>query len=89
MIPSRPSTLYGMDVIVTPDHPKMQLSERVCEILAPDFIKDMNTWMLGFFGMTNAVKDGETLVSQTAGRLFMNPRTYQNLRASLSTPKEP
>jgi hypothetical protein len=75
------NTLYGMRVIVTPDRPKMQLSPRVCEVLAPEFIAETNAWMLRFFGTTNLLNDGAVLVHE--GQSFtMNPRTAARLRAA-------
>jgi hypothetical protein len=65
----------AIDVIVSPDIPKMRLSERVCEVLAPDFIIETNAWMLQFFGTTNAVGDGEVRMLP-GGKAMMNPRTY-------------
>lgn len=73
----------GFAIILSQDSPKMQLSERVKEVLSPEFIEETNAWMLGFFGVTNLLKDGETLVSEMLGTITMNPRTFQQLKAAL------
>lgn len=71
--------LGGIDVVVSPDQPKMQLGAAVCEVLNPAFIAEMNAWMRDFFGTTNLIPDGETVI--VGGRqMFMNPRTYARLK---------
>lgn len=68
-------TFAGLRVVVQ-EIPKMQLSERVCEVLAPDFIAEMNAWMHGFFGTHDCLRMGSTLV--------VNKRTYTALRQMAS-----
>lgn len=74
-------TLNGLRVFVIQDAPKMQLSDRVCEVLKPDFIAEMNAWLLDFFGTTNPIADGQSFISNSS--VFVNPRTYESLRQDL------
>lgn len=76
-------TFDGLKVYVTPDRPKMQLSPRVREVLAPDFIAETNEWMARFFGMWNQVPDGDFIVNHLAGCVYMNPRTYERFKAAV------
>lgn len=71
-------SISGMRVVVHPDAPKLQLSARVCEILNPDFIAEINAWMIDFFGTTNLLDDGQCY--QMGDQLIMNPRTFAALR---------
>lgn len=69
--------LPGYDVVVTPDLPKMQLSEG-CPV-TPAFRAEMNQWMLSFFGTTNTMPDGQVM---THGHtIYVNPRTRAMLKA--------
>lgn len=70
-------TLYGMVVIISPDHPKMQLSAD-CPV-TPEFRVEMNLWMREFFGTTNLVPDGRSIVLTQQNRVVVNPRTYAQL----------
>lgn len=72
----------AFDIVISPDRPKMQLSEKVCEVLKPEFIAETNAWMLSFFGMHNIIPDGQ--VYKMFDRQFiMNPRTYLQLKVQL------
>lgn len=80
-----PQTYMGLPVYITGDMPKMQLSRSVCEVLKPDFVREMNTWLLEFFGTANLLKDGEIIFNdgaafRTGGSLHMNARTFEQLR---------
>lgn len=77
-----PQKIFGVKVIISPDRPKMQLSARVKEVLAPAFITETNAWMLGFFGTTNLLTDGQYLILDRGNAVTMNPRTYEMLRAA-------
>jgi hypothetical protein len=66
---------------VMPDLPRRQLSERVCEVLAPEFIAEMNAWLLQFFGTYNLIDDGVTCVIEAGRTIYMNPRTHAQLKA--------
>lgn len=74
------SIFHGYRIVVTPDRPKMQLSARVCEVLTPAQIEDHNAWMLRFFGVTNMLSDGASMVIDMTRNVLMNPRTYEQLR---------
>lgn len=71
------STIYGMDVIVTPDMPKRKLAEDV--MVTPAFREEINLWMRGFFGITNIIEDGQYIVVQER-MVYMNPRTFANFK---------
>lgn len=68
--------LDGYDIIVTPDLPKMQLSEG-CPV-TPAFRIEMNEWMLSFFGTTNTVPDGQVMMHGHS--IYVNPRTRAMLK---------
>lgn len=78
-----PMTFQGFKVYVQPDQPKMQLSERVKEVLKPEHIADHNAWMLRFFGTTNLLADDQTLLSKQFGFVSMNQRTYEKFRRAM------
>ena len=71
-----PISLYGLKVTISPDRPKMVLSED-CPV-TPEYREDTNRWMLRFFGTTNLIPDGS--VYQTSDGLFMNPRTWDKVK---------
>lgn len=81
MIELEPQTLYGMKVIIIPDKPKMQLSEG-CPVTNA-FRKEINAWMLEFFGTTNIIPDGQMLVFNGLGTVGVNPRTKMALTTNM------
>lgn len=66
-----------LDVVVTPDVPKLQLSPELCAILAPKagFADDMNRWLLEYFGSRNILEDDRCVM--IGHQVHMNPRTYE------------
>lgn len=75
-------TFRGCRVLISPDHPKMQLSED-CPV-TPEFRKEMNAWMRDFFGVNNLIPDGQFLHCRDfaghnahGGFITMNIRTYR------------
>lgn len=81
-----PMTLYGFKIHVSPDYPKMQLSERVKEVLSPACIAETNVWMLRFFGTTSLLGDGQVIVSEVGRFVTMNRRTYERFAAEVYRP---
>jgi len=77
-----PYTLYGMRVNISPDIPKMTLSKDVA--VSEDFRIEMDRWMLDFFGVTNLIPDGQTIVMESIGCVAMNQRTYRQLRLAIN-----
>jgi hypothetical protein len=75
------SWIFGFPVYVSPDRPKIRLSEDIP--LTKEFRDEYNQWLVDFFGLTNMLKDGE-IISGVHG-IFMNPRTYANFKAKFST----
>lgn len=76
----RPS-LFGLEVHVSPDTPRMRLAED-CPC-TPEYRAEINAWMLEFFGTTNLLADGQVLdVTWPTRRLVMNPRTLAKLQAA-------
>ena len=71
------NTLYGLKIQITPELPKMVLSEGVP--VSPQFREEMNAWMLSFFGTHNILKDGEVI--KYGNTLLMNIRTYTDFKA--------
>jgi hypothetical protein len=76
MNPNSNLNLNGYDVIVTPDLPKMQLSED-CPV-TPAFRAEINQWMIEFFGITNIVPDGQVIPNGHS--IYVNPRTRAMLK---------
>lgn len=72
-----------IDVVVTPDVPKLQLSPELCAILAPKagFADEYNAWLREFFGCTQLLPDGQ--VAMIDGKAHMNPRTKRMLEDEL------
>lgn len=68
----------GYNVVVTRDIPKMTLSPG--DYVTLEFRKEMDAWLLQFFGSTNLLKDGESMVTELDKKIFMNPRTYHILK---------
>ncbi|MGC4396003.1 hypothetical protein [Hydrogenophaga sp. T2] len=70
--------MLGVKVVVSPDLPKMVLSQDVP--VTDEFRREIDAWMLDFFGTWNMLPDGECY---TAGAVvYMNPRTFARLRAA-------
>jgi hypothetical protein len=70
------TTLFGMRVFVSRDHPRMQLPT---DLPLPDaFRAEFNAWMADFFGWDNVVPDGKAY--QIGDTVHMNPRTFVELR---------
>ena len=78
------NSLLGLNIIVSPDHPKYELPREVIPGVPwpPGFREDINAWSLGFLGTRNLLKNGEVLAAQ--GAFYLNPRTYAQLRKQLS-----
>ncbi len=68
----------GLSINVIPDTPKMKLSPG--DYVTPEFRKEIDEWMVSFFGVTNLVPDGTTLISNAIGTIWMNPRTFSQLQ---------
>lgn len=73
--------MNGYHIQVSPDTPKMQLSEG-CPV-TPEFRIEMNEWMKNFFGMQNLIPDGECYIMEIMKIIQMNPRTYAQLLAAV------
>ena len=73
--------LSGYHVQVSPDTPKMQLSEN-CPV-TPAFRVEVNEWMKHFFGTQNLIPDGECYIMETMKIIQMNPRTYAQLMTAV------
>lgn len=73
-------TYMGLHIHVTTDKPKQQLAEDVP--VSPEFRKDINAWMIDFFGVWNIVEDGQVF-NVGSGAIFMNPRTYAKFLKAL------
>jgi hypothetical protein len=82
---SDPFLLYGKRVVVNSAFtPKMQLSEDV--MVTDDFRKEINEWMIEFFGVRYLVPDDQILL---VGDMFiMNPNAYKTFRQKLPFPVE-
>lgn len=59
--------------------PKMQLSNSVVKHLKPEFVKEMNVWMLGFFGIADAA-----IVDDTNKVMFMTKNVLRKLQERAS-----
>jgi hypothetical protein len=77
-------TFQGMKIVISPDYPKMTLSEELIPGIVPwppGFKKEMDDWMLSFFGTANLLKDD--IVIYTSNTIYTNPRSYVKLKNSL------
>lgn len=68
----------GLNVIVTPDTPKMKLGAG--DYVTPEFRVEIDAWLLSFFGTTNLVPDGQYLVAEKLRQIYMNPRTLVSFK---------
>lgn len=75
--------LHGLDVVVSPDIPKMKLAPG--DYVTPAYRAEIDAWLLSFFGATNLVEDGKALVMQSTRRVWMNPRTYTEFKNQTSS----
>ena len=74
--------LYGHKVYVSRPVPKMQLSKDVP--VSSEFRKEMDAWMLDFFGTWDIIPDGQVYTMEHFPRaLFMNETTFHNLKQKL------
>lgn len=76
--------LLGIKIIVSPDIPKIQLSDGA-DLAAGDYVTpqcraETNAWVLGFFGTTNMLNDGETICSCIGPTSWMNSRTFEQFK---------
>lgn len=71
----------GMSINITPDIPKMKLAPG--DYITPEFRKEIDEWLVSFFGVTNIVPDGKTMILENPGIVWMNPRTFKQLHDKL------
>ena len=71
----------GMRIQVSPDIPKMTLAKDV--MVSPEFRAEIDAWMLGFFGVTNILPDGQIYHMPGMHLLTMNPRTFAALKQTV------
>jgi len=71
--------ICGLLVLVSPDVPKLQLSDDVP--VTPAFRAEMNDWMRSFFGVTNLVQDDQVFV--VGDKMHVNPRMYARLQRAV------
>lgn len=72
----------GLNIRVVPDMPKMTLAKDV--MVSPKFRAEIDAWMLGFFGTTNLIPDGQTYHMPSINVLTMNPRTYASFKGGIT-----
>lgn len=85
-----PSTIYGQKIYLSQDIPRMTLMPEIIPGVVgwpPGFKEEIDAWMLGFFGSTNIIDDGQVLQSGQA--LHMNQRTYRQLMAATQAKEQP
>lgn len=70
--------LYGYEVHVTHDIPKLQLAPG--DYVSPEYRKEIDAWLIDLLGYTNLVPDGQVITSEVYHTFHMNPRTYQKLK---------
>lgn len=71
--------LMGLDIVTNEtldNQPRMTVSTRFAELMPPEFVADLNTWMREFFGTENKfyVLDGR--------RLICGPKGLEQVRAA-------
>lgn len=70
---------FGFDVVLTPDQPKLQLAPG--DYITPAYRKEIDAWLVAFLGTHNTLADGQALIAERAGIVYMNPRTHTRLLA--------
>lgn len=85
MLPLEMFPWNGLQVNVTEDRPRMQLSED-CPV-TEEFRAETNAWMVSFFGTTNTIPDGIVYQNTTTFQLFCNPRTATLIRRAVAMEK--
>jgi hypothetical protein len=75
---TRDARLMGKRVMVQRDVPKMQLSPG--DYVTPEFRKEVDLWLLDFFGTHNLMTDGQVYHDRIHDVLHMNPRTFYQLK---------
>lgn len=73
------NSIYGVQILVTPDVPKMQLAPG--DYITPEYRREIDAWLIEFFGTTNLLADGQVAGSELMGKAWMNPRTYAQFKA--------
>lgn len=68
----------GIEIVVLPDRPRRQLSTDVS--VSPQLREKVNLWMREFFGTYNLMEDGVITGSPELGVVWMNPRTYEEVK---------
>lgn len=76
----RSLTYMGMDVVVAPEFPVLQIRDSF-EWCSDAFRREMNGWLLARFGTRSNVPDNQVLVMY--GTVLMSPRTHCLLRSTL------
>ncbi|POR52780.1 hypothetical protein B0G62_10477 [Paraburkholderia eburnea] len=73
--------LGGLDIAVNPmldNVPRMQTSPKFAALMPPEFVAELNDWMLKFFGTESAV------YRLPGNRLVMGTKAYAALQRELS-----
>jgi hypothetical protein len=72
----------GMDVIVEPDRPTIELSREVAELVGPEFAASVNAWLIARFGFREPVAKVPMILWGT--KVIVNTRDYSRLLAICS-----
>ncbi|KPD17249.1 hypothetical protein ADM96_20270 [Burkholderia sp. ST111] len=70
-------SLSGMEVIVDEQYdrvPRMVVSTKFAELMPPEFVADLNAWMVDFFGTTREIYRIGTRT------LVMGPRSLEQIK---------
>lgn len=71
--------LFGTDVIVNNSKiPRMTLSDEASAVVTPEFRKEMNEWMLGFFGADYLIPDGQ-MIAIDDFTVMVNQASYDQM----------
>jgi hypothetical protein len=71
-------SIVGMKVVMVPSKPRMTLSGKVP--VTPEFRAEINVWMAEFFGYESVIEDDKIIVDKANNTIFVNERTYHQLR---------
>lgn len=69
----------GVRIFVAPDHPKMKLAPG--DYVTEQCRRETDEWLVRFFGVTNLIADGQVIGLPASNAVYVNPRTYRQLRA--------
>lgn len=74
------SSIYfcGMPISIVYPSPRMTVSPRLAELMPPEWVKETNDWMAGFFGYHDEIE-----CFRTHSHWFMGPEFFKNFKEQM------